>query len=222
MTYAVHWRKAITVSVCLHIFLLAAAGYLTAGLANFIPQAEEIILTMDLVNAPAEQAGSEPKLPDPPILPDTPVPVVTEPPLMEPLEAKPVVTTASALSMTAAEEPMPPLSRQLPNTSAAPSGSSGGKGITAPGILSKVDPQYPQSARQAGQEGTVVLKIQILSTGRSGEIVIARSSGYQVLDEAAVTAVRQWQFIPAKDLNSSRSVTCTTTLPVSFRLHGSR
>lgn len=224
MTYAFHWRKAITVSVCLHIFLLAAAGYLTAGLANFIPQTEEIILTLDLVNTPVEQAGSAPKLPDPsiPIPPDAPIPVMTEPPLMEPLEAKPVITTASALSMTAAEAPMPPVSGQLPSTSSAPSGSSGGKGIAAPGILSKVDPLYPPSARQAGLEGTVVLRIQILSNGRSGEIDIARSSGYQVLDEAAVAAVRQWHFIPAKDLSSSRPVTCTTTLPVSFRLHGSR
>lgn len=222
MTYASNWRKAITVSVCLHMFLLAAAGYLTAGLANFTPQTEEIILTMDLVNTPAEQAVSEPTLPDPPLPPDAPVPVVTEPPLLEPLEAKPVVTTASSLSMTAAEAPRPPASSQLPSTSTAPSGSAGGKGIAAPGILSKVDPLYPPSARQAGLEGTVVLKIQILSTGRPGEIVIARSSGYQVLDEAAIAAVQQWQFIPAKDLNSSRSVTCMTTLPVSFLLQGSR
>ncbi|HEY3425128.1 MAG TPA: hypothetical protein VGL27_10050 [Negativicutes bacterium] len=33
-----------------------------------------------------------------------------------------------------------------------------------------------------------------------------------------MTAVQKWRFVPAKDRTSGRTVACTTTLPVSFRL----
>jgi protein TonB len=235
MTDAFHWRKAITVSVFLHIFLLASAGYLTAGLTASIPRTEEIVMDLDLVSDPGNRAGNTPEAPEQAASPPAPRPAVAESTPVEPVQtetaANPVVT-ASALSMAEAEAPSPVsgLSRDtggaggnVPGTSASVNGIGGsgsGSGIAAPGILSKAEPVYPPAARQAGLEGTVVLKIQILTNGRSGEISVTRSSGHPSLDESAVAAVRQWQFIPAKDLSNGRTVTCTTTLPVSFRLHG--
>jgi protein TonB len=234
MSYVYHWRKAMTISVCLHVFLLIAAGYLTAGWAAPVP-VEEVIMEMDLVNDPAERAGSSPKLPEPAIPQAAPRPALSEPtpanPVQTETEVKPVVT-ASNLSMTAAETPAVPASGQpsaaggtaatAPGKAAAPSGGTGNSssqnGIAAPGILSKVDPVYPSAARQAGLEGTVVLRIQILANGRPGEITVASSTGHPALDEAAVTAVEKWRFVPAKDRTSGRTVACTTTLPVSFRL----
>lgn len=102
------------------------------------------------------------------------------------------------------------------------SGNGGGKGsqgLIPPGILSKVEPVYPQAARNAGQSGTVMLRIQILPNGRSGNITVTASSGYGLLDDAAVNAVRQWRFIPAKDRSSGKTVACYTTLPVTFQLN---
>jgi protein TonB len=58
-----------------------------------------------------------------------------------------------------------------------------------------VDPVYPQS----GQEGVALLRIRIQADGRPGDIAVARSTGYPVLGEAAVSAVRNWRFVPAKD-----------------------
>jgi protein TonB len=234
MSYVYHWRKAMTISVCLHIFLLAAAVYLTAGWAAPVP-VEEVIMEMDLVSDPAERGGNSPGLPEPATPLDAPRPALSKPTPAEPVqtetEVKPVVTTSN-LSMTAAETPAVPASGQpsaasgtaatAPGEAATTSGgmgnSSSQSGIAAPGILSKVDPVYPSAARQAGLEGTVVLRIQILANGRPGEIAVARSTGHAVLDEAAITAVGKWRFVPAKDRTSGRTVTCTTTLPISFRL----
>lgn len=225
MTYAYHWRKAMTVSICLHLLLLAAAGFLAAGWSAPVP-VQEVLLEMDLVTDPAERAGISPQLPAP--VPDVPQPAPPEPTLAEPVltetQAAPVITT-SELSMTEAQPAVVQTSAQPRGAgnagAAAPAAAEGGSrsgGIAAPGILSKVDPAYPSSARQAGQEGTVVLRIEILANGRTGEISVARSAGYPALDEAAIAAVRSWQFVPAKDLSSGRTVACTTTLPVSFRL----
>lgn len=95
--------------------------------------------------------------------------------------------------------------------------NTGNKQITRPRILSKVDPDYPETARTAGLEGTVLVKIQILANGLAGDITVNHSSGHSILDEAAITAVRQWRFIPAKNQDNV-SIMCYTTMPVAFRL----
>jgi protein TonB len=104
-------------------------------------------------------------------------------------------------------------------TGAGSSGNnSGSRQIAPPRILSKVEPVYPEGARSAGLEGTVLVKMQILANGAPGEITVNRSSGHDSLDEAAIAAVRQWRFIPAKNQDSGISITCYTTMPVVFRL----
>lgn len=230
MSYTYYWRKALSVSLLLHLFFLAAAGYLSAGWTA-PPPVQEVLLEMDLVNDPAERAGVSALSPAPSPVPEVPrqtQPVPAESiPTEEPAEA---LVTTSELAMTeaqpvaaaAAAPASPGGSPDSTGSSAIGSTSSGGStkggGIAAPGILSKADPVYPSSARKAGQEGTVLLRIEILTNGRTGAISIARSTGYAALDEAAIEAVANWQFIPAKDLATGRAVPCTTTLPVSFRL----
>jgi len=229
MNYAYHWRKALAVSFCLHLLLLATAGYLAAGWTAALPP-QEVLLEMELVNTPAERAGVSPQPPAPSPLPDVPQPPVPTPADTIPTEtlAEPVVST-SELAMTEAQPVAVPASAPAQSGSAGGSESSaiggvtgGGNsksgGIAAPGILSKVDPAYPSASRKAGQDGTVLLRIEILANGHTGDISVVQSTGYSALDEAAIAAVGQWQFVPAKDLATGRAVACTTTLPVSFRL----
>lgn len=238
MTYAYHWRKAMVLSICLHIFLVITAGYLMAGLAAPLPKPEEVMLEMDLVSDPTDRMERIAAPPESVQPPDNPKIASTEMPLVIPTqtetfakESEPVVTT-SELSMTKTEisssapspnqsaNPGSPANPATTGAAGSPATSNGSRSsIAAPGILAKVDPIYPPAAKQAGLEGTVTLRIQILANGRPDEITITRSTGYSVLDDAAVAAVRKWLFIPAKDRNSGRAVTCTTTLPVSFRLH---
>jgi periplasmic protein TonB len=94
----------------------------------------------------------------------------------------------------------------------------GAGGYTHPGILSQVTPVYPESARRQGVQGTVLLKIQILSNGSPGFVSVYRTSGNDSLDDAAVEAVQQWRFIPAEDRSTGEAITCVTTMPVVFRL----
>lgn len=227
MSYSYHWRKALAVSFCLHLLLLATAGYLAAGWTAPLPP-QEALIEMELVNNPTERAGVIPQPPAPLPVPDVPQPPVPTPAEPIPTEtlAEPVVTT-SELAMTEAQPVAVPASAPAPSgstgsESSAIGGTSGSgnskRGLAAPGILSKVDPAYPSASRKAGQEGTVLLRIEILANGRTGDISVVQSTGYSALDEAAIAAVGKWQFVPAKDLSTGRSVACTTTLPVSFRL----
>ncbi|SFM11798.1 energy transducer TonB [Pelosinus propionicus] len=232
MSYAFHWRKAMAVSFFLHMILLVTAGYIASGFTAKLPIQEEVILEMDLMSDPADRAGNSPSLPDPQHFPDVPKPIPTQTTPLEqiktstPVVNSEAVVTTSDLTMTEAEAPSSSASSSSSeasssSSSAAPAAVSGGGsrgGIAAPGILSRVDPSYPAEARQAGLEGTAELRVQILANGRPGEISVSKSTGHSSLDDAAVAAVAKWRFIPAKDRDSGKTVSCYTSLPVSFRL----
>lgn len=77
-------------------------------------------------------------------------------------------------------------------------------------------PLYPLSARRRGYEGTVKLRVQVLKSGKVGNLEIEKPSGYGILDKAAVEAVEKWIFIPGK--KNGIPVTSWVTVPVKFRL----
>jgi TonB family protein len=72
-----------------------------------------------------------------------------------------------------------------------------GSGITPPGLLREVKPQYTEEARRRGIEGDVVLEIVVRADGSVGPITLLQRLG-SGLDQRAVDAVRQWRFSPAK------------------------
>ena len=77
-------------------------------------------------------------------------------------------------------------------------------------------PTYPRAARRAGRQGTVMLHVEVLADGHVDRIEIDKSSGYELLDDAAVEAVRRWRFVPAK--RGKSSVRAWVRIPVEFNL----
>ena len=71
-----------------------------------------------------------------------------------------------------------------------------GSGITPPGLLREVKPDYTEEARRLGIRGDVVMEIVVRRDGRVGDVRVLRGLGHG-LDERAVAAVRQWMFSPA-------------------------
>lgn len=79
-------------------------------------------------------------------------------------------------------------------------------------------PHYPMAARRMGWEGRVVLNVEVLAEGRCGGINVFRSSGHEVLDNAALNTVKGWRFSPAR--HAGRPVTQWFRLPINFSLEG--
>jgi protein TonB len=77
-------------------------------------------------------------------------------------------------------------------------------------------PEYPRAAREAGWEGTTVLQVLVLPDGTVGLVSLHKTSGYAVLDEAALTAVKTWRFVPAMD--GSFPLRSVVRLPIRFDL----
>jgi len=59
-------------------------------------------------------------------------------------------------------------------------------------------PHYPKIARRRGYEGKTLLRVKVLENGKAGKIEIEESSGFKVLDTAALNSVRDWTFVPGK------------------------
>jgi protein TonB len=69
-----------------------------------------------------------------------------------------------------------------------------GGSIKEPRKIKNVPPEYPLRARNAGVEGMVILECLISPAGRVQQATVVRS--VPLLDEAAVTAVKQWIYTP--------------------------
>lgn len=77
-------------------------------------------------------------------------------------------------------------------------------------------PAYPELARRRGQEGRVEVRCRVNASGIVAETGIAKSSGYKLLDEAALKTVKKWIFKPAA--SGGANVEGTVIVPVEFRL----
>lgn len=92
--------------------------------------------------------------------------------------------------------------------------------VTPPDVraayLNNPRPPYPLAARRLGLEGRVVLRAEILENGSCGQIAVAQGSGHEILDEAALRAVKQWYFVPAR--RGGDAVAAWVEIPVSFKL----
>ena len=95
--------------------------------------------------------------------------------------------------------------------------AAGQRTVSKPSGISQPKPKYPPAARRAGQQGTVTLSFTIGSSGKVISARIAKSSGYILLDNAAISAIRGWRFKPARNA-LGEPVSYSYTLPVPFRL----
>ncbi len=87
----------------------------------------------------------------------------------------------------------------------------------APAYSRNPPPVYPARARQRRWEGTVLLEVSVNAQGLPATVQVKTTSSFAVLDEAAVEAVRQWVFEPARvDQNA---VSAIVEVPVRFYLH---
>jgi len=77
-------------------------------------------------------------------------------------------------------------------------------------------PLYPRMAREQGWQGKVVLRAHITAEGTVKQATVQESSGFPVLDDSALQAVKTWSFEPAK--NGEFAVASTVALPIRFDL----
>lgn len=78
--------------------------------------------------------------------------------------------------------------------------------------VTQPQPAYPEFARDAGITGTVTLHVLVGKDGRVKNVKVIKS--VRGLDEAAVTAVKQWVFKPA--LSNNKPIAVWVEIPMNF------
>ena len=202
-----------------HSSALARSGPATAVIGVHLLIAYLLSVSMGVIQAPQfaqpivanfipepQTHQPEPLPPKEPVINDTLDPIVQPMPVIAPEE--PVIP--------AAEVPMPPSQNAIQATETPPAQPPAAAQSLK--VSRRVDPTYPPSARRAGEEGSVQLRILVDERGLPGEVQIVKSSGFARLDQAAIDAVRRWRFVAAT--NGSQSVVAWTQVAITFRLTG--
>lgn len=111
------------------------------------------------------------------------------------------------------------LAKHEGTSAGAPNGAQ--ETATAPHLIpayrQNSPPRYPASARQRGYEGLVLVSAEIRPDGRVGNLSLKKSSGYPVLDDSAMAAVRKWLFRPGQRMGVA--VSMWVDVPVRFALN---
>ena len=194
---------AIIVVAILHVLL----GYaLVTGLAyNVLKKATTDLKTFDVTEPPPPP---EEKPPPPPDKPNTPPPpqVAAPPPLVK-------MNSIAPPQIQTSPNPPPfiptPTARPAPPSPPAPPAPVKQQAAKAKGSLIGLftDDDYPESAKQAQQQGTSAVELSIGTDGRVSGCNITSSSGSSALDTAACNVLkRRARFTPAID-SSGRPTT---------------
>ncbi len=180
----------------------------------------------------AAATGARPEAPRQPRPPAAPYPLPANPPRPAPVAPDLTSAMARAAAQLPARPAMPPIpvieatqprpfhvgmiaARSNPDTARQPANGSTTT-ATAPRVASNPPPAYPRQAREEGWAGSVWLQIRVGSNGRVEAVNLEQSSGYPLLDETAIEAVRRWNFEPARQ--AGQAIATMVRVPIRFRL----
>jgi protein TonB len=144
------------------------------------------------------------------------------------VEKKPIVLaslspeTVLTIQKEGPSEPVPSPSRdpsaeeETKQVAKYPSLAEGEVTLIHPKYADNPKPLYPKEARKKGFQGEVVLKVEVLSNGLVGQVEVKKSSGHEILDRSALSAVRHWKFFPAT--RGENAISSWVNIPIKFQL----
>lgn len=187
--------------------------------AELISQAKPLVMEVAMVSMAAPKPAP---LPPAPVVEQKPQPPkkVQQKPVSKPLPK--VVQESPDFAPTSLEPP--PLSAETQQQSSASTSASAksaeAASFTEANFRANYDrnpkPEYPRIARSRGWQGKVLLRVEVSVDGLSAAVKIEQSSGYDILDESALDAVKEWRFIPAK--RGDTPVSSSVIVPIVFSL----
>jgi TonB family protein len=88
-------------------------------------------------------------------------------------------------------------------------------GVSQPTVIYKQEPQYTEEAKDEKIEGTVILEVEISTTGHPENVRVRRGLGYG-LDQNAIIAIENWVFKPG--MKDGQPVAVYATIQMNFHL----
>ncbi len=155
--------------------------------------------------------------------PAAPAPRVTPAPAVIVQAPRPQAAPRTVTTPAPAPGPAPvavpaasPAPAATPVAPAAPAdGYRIGGGVSAPVVIYKTEPVYPDGAREAKYQGEVWISTVIDENGNPTNFKVTQALGMG-LDEAAIEALHQWKFKPG--MKDGKPVAVQATISVMFKL----
>jgi protein TonB len=157
--------------------------------------------------------------PPPPAVPKE-VPQQQQAPVVAPRPLVIVPNDRPPLLVSPDPVPAPPAPIALPPAPPAPPATVRADDLGTR-MVSGAPPSYPRESRRHHEEGTVVLALTLDTDGSVTAISVARSSGFQRLDDAALRAVRKWRWAPTTRNGQALKVKGLVEIPFILRGKGS-
>jgi len=146
-----------------------------------------------------------------------PVPIIVDTPTTNPVPPDTQVKRYELGDELLPGEPGPPLPEgSADGDSTAPAAAQQTPVYWKMKLLEMKPPVYPPRCLRLGIEGTVRLRVLVGEDGRPQDAAIGTSSGDTGLDQAALDAVRDWRFEPAKRDGVPLRAWCI--VPITFSL----
>ncbi len=173
------------------LIVLAAHGALIYGLWShriLVMPDEVVTLFVETITPPQLPQPKEAPKPTPPEKPKR----VIKPQPQQLVSAAPV---SSPTEPVAPPPPPAPVIEAPPPRLAGPVTLSAELSVSCP---ERSAPAYPPLSRRLGEEGKVLLRVELDEQGNVGSARVATASGFPRLDEAALAAVKTWRCNPAR------------------------
>jgi protein TonB len=145
----------------------------------------------------------------------TPEPVPEEP---QPPKTEEILTTNQS-EQVAAPQPTPEpkrVEKKITPQRPTPVATAKTANVPQPVVIRNTPPIYPETARRAGWEGRVTVRVEVSADGLPMSVALQKSSGYGILDQAALRAVKTWRFQPRT--MGGVAMAGTVDVPVNFTL----
>ena len=199
-------RIAAAVMVFHIVFIWALQSGLILRAAEIIVPAE--VLAQFVEPPVPKSAPALPTSPPPPKLEKKAVeraPAPLAPPAPQPLAIADPTPAPNAPTGVTAQQPAMLPAPLAAVAAAAPAGPPAGAAAAAVQLpssdasyLQNPKPPYPPVSRRLNEQGKSVIRVMIGVDGLPKDATIAKSSGFDRLDQAALATVMRWRFVPGK------------------------
>lgn len=214
-------RHFISLPGLMFVLVLHAAIFYFLWQQRLIPAPDQMVtLFAELITPPSvpkpapapapikQQPAKKPETQPKPERLVTKAPVTQKQEVAEPLPSAPAPITEPATEPLVAAAPPTPMPTE-------PIKLSSELSVSCPKLT---PPEYPAISRRMGEEGKLVLRVELDEQGRIDTAKVISSSGYERLDNAALAAVKNWQCNPS--LRNGQPVRAVALQPFNFVLQG--
>ena len=187
------------------------AGLIWALQSGLLMRVVEIVVPVavlsQFIEPPAPKVAPEPPAPKPAPSPAPVKKTVATPraPAPQPLAiADPTPSPNAPAGVTTPQPALPPIAAPVAAAPAAPAAGAGAGAATVQLPSSDADylqnprPPYPPLSKRLNEQGKTTVRVLIGIDGLPQRSEIAKSSGFDRLDQAAMNTVMRWRYLPGK------------------------